>query len=128
MAGNRPQRIAELVHADLAKLIRNEVKDPRVGMVSITHVKVTGDLRMAFVHVTPLGGLGDGQEMLEGLQAAAPYLRRLLGKTLRLRHTLALEFRLDDGVDEAVRMTAMLNKMADARVDSDKEASSEGEE
>ncbi len=111
MRGIRPKRIADLVHRELAKVLRTEMKDPRVGLVSITHVQVTGDLGIARVYVTPLGGIGDGEEMLAGLKSSAPWLRGRVGKALQLRHALALEFRLDDGVEEAVRMTSMLDAM-----------------
>lgn len=127
MKGIRPQRIADLVHRELAKVLRTEMKDPRVGMVSITHVQVTGDLRIARVYVTPLGGLGDGEEMLAGLKSSASWLRGRVGKALQLRHALALEFRLDEGVDEAVRMTSMLDAMERERQDKEK-AAAQGEE
>lgn len=112
MKGVRPKRVAELVHGELAQLIRLEVRDPRVGWVSITHVEVSRDLQVAKVFVTPLGGQGDPDEMLEGLEQAAGYLRRLLGRRMKLRYTPVLVFELDDGVDEAVRMTSMLDAMA----------------
>lgn len=127
MKGIRPQRIADLVHRELAKVLRTEMKDPRVGMVSITHVQVTGDLRIARVYVTPLGGLGDGEAMLEGLKSSASWLRGRVGKALQLRHALALEFRLDEGVDEAVRMTSMLDAMERERQEKEK-AAAQGEE
>jgi len=115
MKGIRPQRIAELVHRELSVLLRTEIKDPRVGAVSITHVQVTGDLGHARVYVTPLGGKGNDREMLKGLQSAARFLRGRVGRTLKLRHAPNLEFRLDEGLDHAVELTAMLGRMEDER-------------
>ena len=98
MKGIRPQRVAELVHRELAVLLRTDIKDPRVGDVSITHIQVTGDLRQARVYVTSLGGGGDDKQMLRGLQSAARFLRGRVGRALKLRHAPELEFRLDEGL------------------------------
>jgi ribosome-binding factor A len=124
--GNRPQRIAELVHKELAVLLRTEVKDHRVGMVSITHVQVTGDLSIARVYVTPLGGGGDGEAMLAGLKHAAGFLRGRVGRALKLRHAPKLDFRLDEHTENAVHMTSMLNRMEYERAEA--EAAELGEE
>ena len=126
MKGVRPARLAELIHRELAVLLRSEVKDPRVGAVSITHVAVTGDLGIARVYVTSLGGLGNEPEMLKGLQSAARYLRGRIGRLLKLRHAPALDFRVDEGVDHAVDMTSMLARMEQER--QEREAEDEGEE
>ncbi|HJN78273.1 MAG TPA: 30S ribosome-binding factor RbfA [Myxococcota bacterium] len=111
MKGIRPQRVAELVHRELAVLLRTDIKDPRVGDVSITHIQVTGDLRQARVYVTSLGGGGDDKQMLRGLQSAARFLRGRVGRALKLRHAPELEFRLDEGLDHSVELTAMLGRM-----------------
>lgn len=115
MPSHRSVRTAELLHQELATLIRREIKDPRVGVVSITHVRLSKDRRYARVFLMPLGGVGDSQGMLEGLQSASGYLRRLLGKNLRLRYVPELQFIVDDGVDDSVRMTSMLDRMARER-------------
>jgi ribosome-binding factor A len=111
MRSIRPQRLADLIQAEMAQILRQELNDPRVGQVSITHVEVTRDLRVARLTVTPFGGLGDATKMLKGLTAANGYIRRLMGKRLKLRHTPELEWRLDDHTDKAVAMTSMLMRM-----------------
>lgn len=111
MRSIRPQRLADLIQAEMAQILRQELNDPRVGQVSITHVEVTRDLRCARLTVTPFGGLGDPLKMLKGLTAANGYIRRLLGKRLQVRHTPELEWRLDDHTDKAVAMTSMLMRM-----------------
>ena len=115
MKGIRPQRIAELVHRELAVLLRTEIKDPRVGDVSITHVQVSGDLGIARVYVTSLGGGGDDRQLLRGLQSAARFLRGRVGRVLKLRRAPQLEFRIDEGLDHAVELTALLGRMEDER-------------
>ncbi len=111
MGHKRPERVAGLVHSELSRLLREEVSDPRVGMVSITRVRLTPDLKRAMVGVLPLGGQGDRAEVLEGLEAAAGYLRGRLGRNLKLRFAPALIFELDENLEEAVRMTNMLNRL-----------------
>jgi ribosome-binding factor A len=111
MRSIRPQRLADLIQREMSDILRRELKDPRVGQVSITHVEVTRDLRTARITVTPFGGLGDEKQMLKGLMAATGYVRRLLGKRIRARHTPELEWRLDTHTDKAVAMTSLLMKM-----------------
>ncbi len=111
MRSIRPQRLADQIQADLAEILRREVKDPRIGQVSITHVEVTRDLRVARVTVTPFGGRGDEDLMLKGLVAATGYARRLLGQRLRLRHTPQIEWRLDAHTGPAVKMTTLLTEL-----------------
>lgn len=126
MPSHRTARTADLLHQELAVLIRREIKDPRVGVVSITHVRLSKDRRFARVFISPLGGEGDAEGMLEGLQSASGYLRRLLGRALRLRYVPELQFVVDDGISESVRMTSMLDRMARERAE--RESDEEGEE
>ncbi len=111
MGHKRPERVAGLVHSELSRLLREEVSDPRVGSVSVTQVRLTPDLKRATVRVLPLGGEGDRAEVLAGLKAAAGYLRGRVGRNLKLRHAPALVFQLDDNLEEAVRMTDLLNRL-----------------
>jgi ribosome-binding factor A len=112
MGHKRPERVASLVHAELSRLLREEVSDPRIGQLSITHVRLTPDLKRATVCVLPLGGHGDRQVLLQGLEAASGFLRGRLGRNLRLRFAPALVFELDDHLEKAVRMTSMLDRIA----------------
>lgn len=111
MGHKRPERIAGLVHSELSRLLREEVSDPRIGMVSITDVRLTPDLKRAVVRVLPLGGEGDRHEVLAGLGAAAGYLRGRVGRNVGLRHAPALIFELDEHLEKAVRMTDMLSRL-----------------
>jgi len=120
-SGERPERIAQQIHSLLAVALREEIKDPRLSAVSITGVRVSRDLAIAHVNVVPLGGEGDGAELVAGLSAAAGFLRRVVGGGLRLRHTPELRFHLDEGLDASLAMTSRLMEMEAARA-------SEGEE
>ena len=108
MASNRIGRINEEIQRELAALLRT-VKDPRVhGLVSITHVDTTPDLRYAKVCVSVLNQQ-DGIEVIRGLKSAGGYLRRELGRALSLRYTPELLFQEDDSIDKGTHILKLLN-------------------
>lgn len=107
----RHERVAGEIHAVLADALRTRIKDPRVTPVSLTDVRLSPDLGVAWVYFTPLGGVGDPAALKEGLKAATGFLRREIGQKLRLRHVPALEFMLDDKLEDAIRMTSLLIRM-----------------
>ena len=107
MASNRMGRINEEVQRELAALIPT-VKDPRVrGMISVTAVDVTPDLKFAKVYISVLDK-ENGEQVLKGLKSAAGYLRRELGRALSLRHTPELTFFLDDSMAKGAKILEML--------------------
>ena len=107
MAGNRIGRINEEVQRELAVLIPN-VKDPRVtGMISVTAVDVTPDLKFAKVYISVLDK-SDSDQVLKGLKSASGYLRRELGRALNLRHTPELTFFRDDSMAKGAKILEML--------------------
>ena len=108
MASNRIGRINEEITRELANLIRT-VKDPRVhGLVSITAVDTTSDLRYAKVYVSVLDK-SDVKEVIKGLKSAGGYLRRELGRALSLRYTPELVFQADDSIDKGTHILKLLN-------------------
>jgi len=107
MASNRMGRINEEVQRELAALIPT-VKDPRVtGMISVTAVDVTPDLKFAKVYISALDK-GDSEQVLKGLKSAGGYLRRELGRSLKLRATPELTFVRDDSIDKGAHILDML--------------------
>ena len=107
MASNRIGRINEEIQRELSALIRT-VKDPRVkGLISITAVDTTPDLKYAKVYVSVLDK-GDVHEVVKGLKSAAGYLRRELGAALKLRYTPELTFVRDDSIDQGAHILDML--------------------
>ena len=107
MANNRIGRINEEIQRELASLIRT-VKDPRVhGLVSITAVETTPDLRYAKIFVSVLDR-SDVNEVIKGLKSAAGYLRRGLGSALSLRYTPELVFARDDSIDKGAHILEVL--------------------
>lgn len=108
MATNRINRINEDIQRELAALLRT-VKDPRVqGLISITRVDTTTDLRYCRVYVSALDQ-SDIKEVVKGLKSAAGYLRRELGHALTLRYTPELQFLPDDSIERGVRMVTMID-------------------
>lgn len=107
MASNRIGRINEEIQRELASLIPN-VKDPRVsGLISVTAVNTTPDLRYAKVYISVLDK-SDCTQVLKGLKSASGYLRRELGRTLQLRYTPELTFVQDDSIDQGAHILEML--------------------
>lgn len=107
MASNRIGRINEEIQRELSALIR-QVKDPRVtGMVSVTAVETTPDLRYAKVFISVLDK-SDSTQVLKGLKSASGWLRRELGRALQLRYTPELQFERDDSIDKGAHILDML--------------------
>ena len=107
MASNRIGRINEEIQRELASLIPN-VKDPRVsGLISVTAVDTTPDLRYAKIYISVLGK-SDCAQVLKGLKSASGYLRRELGHALQLRYTPELTFVRDDSIDQGAHILDML--------------------
>lgn len=107
MASNRIGRINEEIQRELSSLIRN-VKDPRVsGMISVTAVETTPDLKYCKVYISVLDK-SDVAQVLKGLKSAAGYLRRELGRTLNLRNTPQLSFVNDDSIDKGSYILGLL--------------------
>ncbi len=107
MASNRIGRINEEIQRELAALIPS-VKDPRVtGMISVTAVDTTPDLKFAKIYISVLDK-SDCEQVLKGLKSAAGWLRRELGRSLNLRNTPELTFVRDDSIDKGAHILEML--------------------
>lgn len=104
----RPGQIGEIVRQVLAEAIGREVRDPRIGFVTVTRVDVSGDLSHAQVYVMAQGEEAERQKALEGLQSAAGFLRGKIAKALATRTIPELHFALDRGLEHAARINAVL--------------------
>jgi ribosome-binding factor A len=111
MSGDRMRRVDEGVRQVLSDALV-EIKDPRVGFVTVTAVQTTPDLRHATVYVSVLGDAGMRRRTLAGLQSAHGFLQRRIASELRLKHTPTLEFSYDDSVDRGMRISALLDEEA----------------
>jgi ribosome-binding factor A len=106
---SRAARLADQIQRDLSELIRLEVKDPRVGMVTITGVEVSRDLSHARVYVSSLAGEEAMQDSLRALQHAAGFLRSRLAHALTSRTVPALQFVYDASVERGARLSRLID-------------------
>lgn len=110
----RTTRVNELLRAEISDLILREVKDPRVGegMVTITEVRVSPDLRHATVFVSHLGTEEERAHALDGLQRAAPFMHRELVHRLKMRTVPELVFRFDPSIERGARLSDLIRKVS----------------
>ena len=95
----RIEKLQELIKQETGKMLLNDIKDPRIGFVTVTDVEMTGDLREAKIFVSIMGGTEQVKNSLEGLQSALGFIRREIGKRIRLRFTPEISFALDTSLD-----------------------------
>jgi len=107
----RTQRVAQLLREEISRLLQREVKDARIGVVTVTDVRVTNDLKYADVFVYITGDEERRVESLEGLKSAAGFMRTRLGRDLRIRRTPELRFILDRTQDHAARIHQLLSEV-----------------
>jgi ribosome-binding factor A len=109
----RPERLAEAIKKEVSDLLREGLKDPRIGFVSITSVEVSRDLRYAAIFASVYGNPDEQRATIDGLQNAQGYIRSELGKRIRLRHTPEITFKLDESIERGSRLLALMEKMKD---------------
>ena len=107
----RARRVGEQIQRELAELVRSELKDPRVGMVTIMDVEVSADLAHAKVYVSSLAPQQDLEEAVAALNHAAGFLRGRLGRRLHIRTVPELRFLRDDSVERGVRLTHLIDEV-----------------
>jgi ribosome-binding factor A len=110
---SRTSRIGEVIMRELAQMIQQEVSDPRVGMVTVSHVEITSDLKYAKVYVTRLNGAESEQDVSEciaGLTNAAGFLKRGIAKRVEIRSIPELRFLYDKSLEHGFRMDELIAK------------------
>ena len=105
----RLERLNEQVKREISEILRTEVRDPRVGLVTVTEARVAPDLSFARIYVRPLGG--EEEEMFAGLQKATPYIRRELAQRLSVRHVPELRFEPDHALEHALHIEKLLSEV-----------------
>jgi ribosome-binding factor A len=106
----RVRRIESQLQRVLAALIAREVKDPRVGSVTVTAVRLLPDMSVARIYVAPFASQHPTEEVLRGLTHAGGFLRGQVGRELGLRHAPRLEFLLDDTAEKAAELTGLIDR------------------
>lgn len=111
MAKVRVGRVGEQIKKEISQLIQYEVKDPRIGFVTVTGVEVTGDLSQAKIYISILGNEEELQNTLVALEKAKGFLRSEIGKRIRLRHTPELIFKLDESIAYGSKIEKLLKNI-----------------
>ncbi len=106
--GRRAERLAEEIREQVARMIASDLKDPRLGFITVTRVELAHDLGHVRVHVGVLGSEAERKKSLAALQQASGFVRRELGRRLRIRHTPEIDFRYDKGLDATDRVARLL--------------------
>jgi ribosome-binding factor A len=112
MSVERMRRVDEAVREVLSDVLTHEVKDPRVGFVTVTDVKTSPDLSHARVYVSVLGDAAAVEASMEGLRSAHGFLQGRIGGELRLKHTPTLTFFHDDTAERAQRLERLMDEQA----------------
>ncbi|HEX8961307.1 MAG TPA: ribosome-binding factor A [Geobacteraceae bacterium] len=108
----RSEKVAEAIHEMVSELLIKGLKDPRIGFVTITGVKVTDDLHLATIYFTVIGSDAEKKGTEEGLNSARGYIRKELGKNLRMRYVPDIVFRYDESVEYGSRIESLLKEIA----------------
>jgi len=109
----RTERLNHLIQAEISDLLQKHINDPRLnGLISVTGVEISTDLKNARVSFSTLGGSLDRDEVLKGFNSAAGYLRRELAHRLNIRVTPELSFEFDDSIEHGVNLIQFIDKVA----------------
>lgn len=111
MPHRRIERLNEQIKRELTDILRQKVRDPRLGVVTVTDVQTTPDLDHARVYLAALGDEAEKQRSLEGARAAAAYVRSELGRRLHIRRVPELMFELDRSLEHAMRIERILSEV-----------------
>jgi ribosome-binding factor A len=111
MTQGRMRRVDEAIRQVLGDAVSGDLKDPRVGFITVTDVRTSADLRHARVYVSVLGDAQRRQASLDGLRSAHGFLQSRVARELRLKRTPTLEFTYDDTTDRAMRVDALIDEI-----------------
>lgn len=109
----RPERLAETIKKEVSNMLREELKDPRIGFVTITGVEVSKDLRYANIYTSILGSPSDQKASMTALLKAQGFIRSELGRRIRLRYTPEITFKLDESIGRGSRLIALMEEVKD---------------
>ena len=111
MSNVRANRVGEQIKKELTDIIQRELKDPRIGFITVTAVEVTGDLQQATAFITVFGDDEQRGKSLQGLSKANGFIRSEIGKRIQLRKTPELSFKFDESIEQGNRIEELLRKL-----------------
>lgn len=107
----RIERLKDQIQIEVSDILHKEIKDPRIGFVSITDVEVSKDLRHVKIYVSIMGTEEEKEQTMEGLEKATGFIRSEIGKRIRLRYTPEIVFKRDDSLERGARIFELLNQV-----------------
>ncbi len=112
---HRPERLAEIIKKEFSAMLHNEIKDPRMGFITITRVVVSSDMSTAKIHVSIYGSGEEQNATMKALSKAHGYIRSELGKRIKIRHTPDISFKLDTSVVQSIRVMELLKEINEGK-------------
>ena len=107
----RLDRVTEQLKVEVSAILREEIKDPRVGFITVMRTSMSADLQHAHIYVSVLGTTAQQERALKALTSASGFVRKLVGDRIRLRYTPELTFHLDRSLDDQFRIQAALDRL-----------------
>ncbi len=111
MEGKRSEKVADLIHKEISGMLVKTVKDPRIGFVTITRVEVSEDCRLAKIYFSVAGTHEERERSMKGLSSATGYVRKELGRRIRLRYTPEIIFKFDPSIEYAVHIGEVIRHL-----------------
>lgn len=111
MSKVRANRVGEQLKKELGEVFQRELKDPRIGFLTVTAVEMSGDLQQAKVYISVLGSEEQKENSLQAIAKASGFIRSEVGKRIRLRHTPELVFKFDESIDYGSKIEKMLEDL-----------------
>jgi ribosome-binding factor A len=117
MSRQRPERVQEALRQEISRIVQTEIKDPRMGFITITKVDLTRDLRYARVFFSVLGKDSDKNLTLRALNSAKGYIKGLISDRIKLRYMPEISFKIDDSGEYSIQIMTLLNSIEKERID-----------
>ncbi len=111
MEGKRSEKVADLIQKEISQMLLKSIKDPRIGFVTITRVSVSEDCRFAKIYFSVAGTLEEREKSIKGLESAKGYVRKELGRRIRLRYTPDIVFQFDPSIEYAIHMEELIQSI-----------------
>ena len=111
MEGKRSEKVADLIHKEISQMLVKSIKDPRIGFVTITKETVSEDCRFAKVYYSVAGTLEERKRSMRGLDSAKGYVRKELGRRIRLRYIPEIMFQFDPSIEYAIHMEELFQSI-----------------
>ena len=115
MEGKRSEKVADVIQQEISQMLVKTLKDPRIGFVTITRVSVSEDCRLAKVYFSVAGTSVEKERSTEGLNSAKGYVRRELGRRMRLKYTPEIVFEFDPSIEYAIHIGEVIHRLKEER-------------